>query len=138
MQSALSRSNSNNIIVWLHDQASCCADALNCLTPDTSSHYREEGRKPEANGAFALDASVGPQRLRAILAAACDFAAEWAELRSVFQSRLYGCVLRWGRQQAHCWAAKASTTSGHHDQTNPKPNACTPLEDPKPEPNPSP
>jgi len=37
---------------------------------------------------------VGPGRLRAILTAACDFAAEWAELRSVFQSRLYGCVLR--------------------------------------------
>lgn len=94
------------------------------LTCRSAARYREEGRKPEANGAFALDPAVGLQRLRAILAAACDFAAEWAELRSVFQSRLYGCVLRWGHQPAHCWAARASMTSGHHGQTNPKPSAC--------------
>lgn len=78
----------------MHEQAAHCAAALGRVAPESTARYREEGRKPEANGAFALDPAVGPQRLQAILAAACDFAAEWAELRSVFQSRLYGCVLR--------------------------------------------
>jgi hypothetical protein len=45
-------------------------------------------------GVVALDPGLGVGRLAAMLAEAHEFAAEWAELRSLFRSRLYNTVLR--------------------------------------------
>ena len=45
-------------------------------------------------GVLAVAPGTTSRHVRAIVAAAKEFAAEWAELRSIFQSKLFAHVLR--------------------------------------------
>ena len=45
-------------------------------------------------GVLAVAPGTTSRQVRAIVAAAREFAAEWTELRSIFQSKLLGHVLR--------------------------------------------
>jgi hypothetical protein len=51
-------------------------------------------------------------RLAAMLAEAHEFAAEWAELRSLFRSRLYNTVLRLPLQEAVEEVERAAAAAG--------------------------
>lgn len=45
-------------------------------------------------GVLAVAPCTTSRQVRAIVVAAREFAAEWTELRSIFQSKLFGHVLR--------------------------------------------
>ena len=57
---------------------------------------RREGSAPHvgAAGVLALDAGVTRAQAAGWIAEAREFAAEWSELRAVFQNRLYGVCVR--------------------------------------------
>ncbi|KAK9844937.1 hypothetical protein WJX74_008894 [Apatococcus lobatus] len=61
--------------------------ALDCRKAGGSAHVGPAG-------VLAVAPGTTSRQLRAIVAAAREFAAEWTELRSIFQSKLFGHVLR--------------------------------------------
>jgi hypothetical protein len=55
---------------------------------------RERGEIPAFKGLYALESIVTVQLLRRMLSLACSFAAEWFELRAIYQNKLCGKVIR--------------------------------------------